>query len=1406
MQFRMSRLSVCIAAAILVASASQAQTISTVTGNGTWWAFCGDGGPATSACLSTPSGIALAADGSLFIADTGNQRIRKVDPAGTITTVAGNGTAGFCGDGGPAASACLYSPTAVVLDASGALFIADHQNYRVRKVTAAGTITTVAGNGTAGYCGDGGPATSACLNNTFGLAVNGAGDLFIADTTNNRIRMVNTTGTITTVAGNGTNAFCGDGGPATSACLDNPWDVVVEADGTLIIADEFNHRIRRVDPSGTITTLAGSGIGAYCGDGGPATSGCLQFPFGVLADGSGAVLVADTSNHRIRLVDAGGTITTVAGNGSGSFCGDGGPATSACLNWPSKIALSADAMLFIADQQNHRIRKVDLGAPANTPPIAEAGSIDPVEASGTLTAVTLDGSASSDPDGDPLTYAWTSEGTLLGETAILTVLLGLGTHVLTLTVDDGRGGVASDAVEVIVRDTTAPAILITVPAAGTYRQNEVVVAFYTCSDTASGVAACAGPVPSGMPIETSALGDVAFAVIASDDAGNTTSLSVTYTVVPDPGTWTLDGNLVPDRTYPAAVLFTWGPLAGKVLVAGGHTDNPSSVCNIYDPETGAWRTTGWLNLPRYYHRATLLPSGKVLVTGGLKAHEEWGVTSAELYDPVTETWTPTGSMNVPRAFYHTATLLPTGKVLVAGGYSAPYPELGYTDTAELFDPATGTWELTGRMSAGRAGHSATLLRTGKVLVAGGSAGWFSAELYDPAVGTWATTGSLIGARAYHAAELLPDGRVLVAGGFSAASGAPALNTAELYDPATGAWSATGSMLQSRYWFPAVGLRSGLVLVAGGLTGPPYVFLSSAELYDPAAGSWRTAGNMWNTRWIHAAVRLPAGAVLVAGGLQAGSDSRTELYMPAGPANTKPTADAGAAQTVEATGPTTPVELSGTGADAESGTLEYTWRDAAGTVVGTSAAATVALPLGTHVFTLTVDDGESWTASDTVTVVVRDTVPPTATIVSPAETFYSPGAVVIADFACSDGGSGLASCTGTVGDGEAVDTVSPGPHVFTATATDRAGNIATASVTYTVKGIPTITWPPPADIVYGTALGAAQLNAVADVPGSFSYDPPAGTTLGAGAHTLTVTFTPADSGWEVTTTAVPLVVIKATPVLTWAPPSDIVYGTPLGAAQLNASADVSGSFSYTPAAGTMLGVGTHVLRVSFAPTDAANYVGATREVPVTVRPAPLTIRADDQAMVLNGPLPPLTATYIGFVNGETAADLDAPVMLSTSATGGVAGPFPIVASGAADPNYTLTFVPGTLWVRYAAGGLCLGQPSHVVLSPIDPNGSSVFRRGSTVQVKFRLADVNGTSIGTPGVVVDFRLYQVVMGNVVTPVNTVPDSATRYTAFRWSAANQQWVFSLSTKKLSANATYYYRITLNDGSVIEFRFGLR
>jgi uncharacterized protein (TIGR03437 family) len=337
--------------------------ISTVAGNGTN-AATGDGGPALSASFH-PDGLTVDSAGNIYIADQNHNRIRKVDSQGLITTVAGNGNTQFSGDGGLATSASVYiagNHNGLAVDALGNLYIADDGHHRIRKVDSSGIITTVAGTGTQGYSGDNGPATKAQLWRPSGIAVDGAGNLYIADTDNRRIRKVDTFGTITTLAGTGGFGYTGDGAAATLATMETPVDVAVDAQGNVYFADQDAATVRKVNAAGIISTVAGNGTTGFSGDGGLGPSASFASPYSVTVDKLGNVYISDYGNHRIREVDPSGIVTTIAGNGSNApNNGDGGPPTSANV-LPDGVAFDIAGNYYIADVGHNLIRKVTVGA------------------------------------------------------------------------------------------------------------------------------------------------------------------------------------------------------------------------------------------------------------------------------------------------------------------------------------------------------------------------------------------------------------------------------------------------------------------------------------------------------------------------------------------------------------------------------------------------------------------------------------------------------------------------------------------------------------------------------------------------------------------------------------------------------------------------------------------------------------------------------------------------------------------------------------------------------------------------------------------------------------------------------------------------------------------------------------
>lgn len=335
------------------------QIIGTFAGNGLT-GNTGDGGAAIGARLFFPTGVAADTAGNLYVADSANNRVRKITPAGVILPFAGRGMLGSSGDGGPAIEATFNQPQSVAVDSTGNVYISDTGNHRVRKVAPSGIITTVAGTGVDEFSGDGGPAAQASLNLPFQVAVDSAGNLFIADSSNRRVRKVAAnTGIITTIAGDGRAGTGGDGSAATQAQFLLPYGVTVDRNGVVFILDAFDGKVRRVATNGTITIYAGTGNFGYRGDGGPATGADIDPQSFITTDADGNLYIADLFNHVIRKVTATtGIITTVVGTGAGGFSGDGAAPANAQLSFPNDVAFDSAGNMYIADLNNQRVRKI----------------------------------------------------------------------------------------------------------------------------------------------------------------------------------------------------------------------------------------------------------------------------------------------------------------------------------------------------------------------------------------------------------------------------------------------------------------------------------------------------------------------------------------------------------------------------------------------------------------------------------------------------------------------------------------------------------------------------------------------------------------------------------------------------------------------------------------------------------------------------------------------------------------------------------------------------------------------------------------------------------------------------------------------------------------------------------------
>lgn len=437
--------------------------IHTVAGSGAL-TVSGDGGPAILAGLGQAVGVAVDSRGNLYVSDQNGYNVRKITPRGIISTVAGTGFPGYTGDGGPGYLARISTPFSLAVDKFDNLYIADGGNYCVRKVDTFGVITTFAGNNSFGYSGDGGPATNA-RTGACGLAFDTLGNLYIADC-NARVRRVNTAGIISTVAGNGTVGYAGDGGPATAATLDGPIDVAVDKRGFFYIADRNNDCIRRVNMNtGNIITYAGTTITGFLGDGGAATSARFNGPNGLAIDDSGHLFIADQNNHRIRRINyLTGIINTIAGTGTNGYSGDGGVPTSARLSSPAEVCFNARGNMFIADRGStlitsvlgHRVREV---LKRDTLHI----SVSPSDTLCGATPVTFTARPRSAPYWSD--YRWRVNGVLVGtdSSSYTSSTLSNGDFITCTIIDTAQGGIIisySDTVTMVVRSVVVPSVSI----------------------------------------------------------------------------------------------------------------------------------------------------------------------------------------------------------------------------------------------------------------------------------------------------------------------------------------------------------------------------------------------------------------------------------------------------------------------------------------------------------------------------------------------------------------------------------------------------------------------------------------------------------------------------------------------------------------------------------------------------------------------------------------------------------------------------------------------------------------------------------------------------------------------------------------------------------------------------------
>ncbi len=565
----------CSVALLCAAMQAQGQTITTFAGNQPLGAgYSGDGGLATAGQLNKAKSVALDDSGNVYITDNYNNIIRKVNTSGAINTLTGAISPGFSGDGMNFTFGMYDRPNYIVLDANNNIYISDPNNQRIRMINSStGILTTIAGNGTAGYSGDGGPATAAEINYPASIAVDATGNLFIADQNNNVIRKVDGSGIITTVAGTGNTGYSGDGSPATATDMGFPYGLAFDNNGTLHVSLYYEAKVLKIENlTNVVTTVAGSTFG-YSGDGGPAIAAEMSGPWGIAFDYANNLYIADFENERVRKVNTSGIISTIAGTGSIGFTGDGGPATAARLSGPTDVRVGPDGSVYIAEYNNHIVRRI-VGTATNLP-VFTSGAAQTmtlcVNAAATPVNTQL---AVSDADaGQPLTWTvWQAplHGTL---TAAYTATATGSTITPTgLTYMPTAAYTGTDSFKVRVFDGTG------------YDSTTVVVTVNPCGGNAA-------PVFTGGATQTMTLckDDPATAIntllAASDaDAGQTLSWSpvavpshgtlvVTYSAPSTGGTVTPTGlSYTPTSGYSGADMY-------KVRVTDG-TDSDTTTINV----------------------------------------------------------------------------------------------------------------------------------------------------------------------------------------------------------------------------------------------------------------------------------------------------------------------------------------------------------------------------------------------------------------------------------------------------------------------------------------------------------------------------------------------------------------------------------------------------------------------------------------------------------------------------------------------------------------------------------------------------------------------------------------------------------------------------------------------------------
>ncbi len=894
---------------VVTTFAGTAQTVGSTDGTG------------AAARFLFPLGVGVDSTGVVYVADESNDTIRKISPAAVVTTLAGTPLSVGSADG-TGAAARFSAPFGVAPDSSFNVYVADYNNSTIRKITPAGVVTTIAG--AAGITGstDSTTGTSARFFNTGGVAVDSGGTLFVSDTNNSTIRKITPAGAVSTFAGTAKSTGTTDGTGA-AARFSAPIGIAVDGNDNVYVADFENNTIRKITSAAVVTTIAGNGIGGVN----------LVGPYGVAVDSNANVYVADTGNNCIRVgKPALADIATIdASTGVVGTSRQLGTAPQTATSWTWAIVRqpnNSSATLSSASIQNPTFVPdvPDLFVFRLTATSAAGTSISTVSLTGTGNPIPILATVSP-PSATPgaATYvmtltganfiassqvAWTGRANLTPQTQSsnqLTVqipasYIASGGTPSVAVFNPGPGGGTSAGQTVAVSNApyidSANATAFNVGTAGTFTitttgspapaisKSGALPAGVTLVDNGNGTATLSGTPAVGTGAaaypftitasngagpnavqsfslavnEAPTVTSAAYAIFTEGVAG---AFTVTTTGFPKPAL-SLGGATLPNGVFFADSGNGTGMLQGTPTGTTGGTyaltitaansfaiaapQNFTLIVNHAGFEIAPSMSTGRLSCT-----ATLLPNGRVLLAGGTN------LNTSEVYDPIANAWSAAANLNAKRCT-HSAVLLPNGKVLVMGGtdvsFDPPYK------TAEIYDPNANTWTPVASMNTARPFPCATLLNTGKVLVAGGftqsTGGIASAEVYDPVANTWTNTTNTMSVGRYVAtATLLPSGKVLLAGGLTSNSIVTA--TCDIYDPSTNTFTAAASMANARYNHCATLMANGKVLVASGATGGSFVI--PAEIYDPGANSWSPAATPPNTLGYGPMTLLPDGTVL-----------------------------------------------------------------------------------------------------------------------------------------------------------------------------------------------------------------------------------------------------------------------------------------------------------------------------------------------------------------------------------------------------------------------------------------------------------------------------------------------------------------------------------------------------------------